>query len=376
MTLTQVSRLFRIGVVFLIIAVIVYYISILIIIPIGSSLYAAAFPKKDPPNNYYGLLPPLEFVEYKTKNAGAPIFKLDTKDGRLPSELPKKITVYKVEKPIPSFEKGKDAIRTAQALGFNDADLVSSLKDVVYEWKKIESGGVLKIDTESKVVNLTTPLEGKTALFPRGSISTGDAIKEATKLLTDVGRFNDELYRTGKQEVTLGRYNGNIIEQTTNALDAQIARVDFYRGIGDYAILGPDPREGLINLYVRGPQKEKVFYNFPVMESYNWEIQTQSNATYGVIPVSTAWEHIKNNRGVISNITPENSSNLSEYTPVAVDEVFINNIYLAYYDNKSSQKFLQPVYVFEGKYTTEGTQGGKITYYYPAVTPEWIQPTQ
>jgi len=89
--------------------------------------------------------------------------------------------------------------------------------------------------------------------------------------------------------------------------------------------------------------------------------------------VATAWDFVKENKGAVVSILPESTSLLIPYTPVRVEEVFINNIYLAYYDNDSKQDYLQPVYVFDGKYTTAGTQGGSIHFYYPAISPEFIK---
>jgi len=85
-------------------------------------------------------------------------------------------------------------------------------------------------------------------------------------------------------------------------------------------------------------------------------------------------EFSKNDKGVIVNATPAGTGVLDTNTTPVAEDIFINNIYLAYYDNSSFQQYLQPVYVLEGKYTTGGTQGGNITIYYPAVTPEFIQP--
>jgi hypothetical protein len=216
-------------------------------------------------------------------------------------------------------------------------------------------------------------MSGKSDKYPKGELNEDKALEYAKTILKDIGRFNDELYQKGTQSVTFLQFYGNRLEVTGAPLDAQLARVDFFRSIEDYPILGPNPKAGLQYVFLRRPQREEQYYNYPIMESHNWEIKTQSNATYPIISVSDAWNLIKNDKGVIVSVIPAGQSFIETYNPVRVEEIFINNIYLAYYDNTSQQEYLQPVYVFEGTYNTEGTQGGEITLYYPAVAPEFIQ---
>jgi hypothetical protein len=109
------------------------------------------------------------------------------------------------------------------------------------------------------------------------------------------------------------------------------------------------------------------------MKSYINEIDQQTEATYPIISPSDAWKFIEENRGALVSVMPENTTLLVPYTPVQIEEVYINNIYLAYYDGNSRQDYLQPVYVFEGTYTTSGTAGGSISLYYPAVDPVYIK---
>lgn len=373
MTLTEASEFTKKAVVIFVVVAVVYYIFLLLFFPGAKALFNAIFPEKDPPNPIFGALPPLEFTEKSTRGEFDPSFKLDTSDGRLPRDLPDKMTVYEVRQKVPSFEKGKDAIFTAEQLGYIDDDLITSLKEPIYKWQKLSSNGLLEIDTDTRHITLKTPMRGKAEFFPRGELEKEDAIDHAKDIFKKIERFDDPLYQEGTQTVILGQYTGSAPEETEAEVDAQIARVDFFRSINEFPILGPDPKIGMMYTFLRNPQKELLHYNFPVMESYIWGIAQDSEASYPIITVSDAWEMIRQNKGVVVSIQPENASRFQEYTPVAVEEVFINNIYLAYYDNVDAQPYLQPVYVFEGTYTTIGTQGGSITFYYPAVTPEYIK---
>ena len=62
------------------------------------------------------------------------------------------------------------------------------------------------------------------------------------------------------------------------------------------------------------------------------------------------------------------------YVPIRIDKILVNNIYLAYYDTPKLEKYLQPIYVFEGNYTTVGGGAGQITLYYPAISGDYILP--
>ena len=85
---------------------------------------------------------------------------------------------------------------------------------------------------------------------------------------------------------------------------------------------------------------------------------------------------VTENKAVVVNVTPRNANPFGTYAPVTVEKILIDNIYLAYYETSKFQTYLQPIYVFSGKYTTRGTEGGSITLYFPAVTGEWGKRSQ
>jgi len=372
-TLTGASKTAKRGIVLFGIIVVIYYIFLLLFFPGAKALFNALFPEKNPPNPMFGMLPPLEFVEKNTKGEFEPNYKLDTSDGKLPGDIPKKMIVYEVRKKVTSFEKGKDATNTARELGYNDDDLITSLKEPTYKWRKLASNGLLEINTNNRHITLDTSLNGKAGFFPRGTLTKERSVEYAKDVLRKINRFYDVLYQEGYQTTVLGQFAGITMRETKYESDAQIARVDFFRSINGTPILGPDPQVGMIYLFLRKPQREYIHYNVPIMRSYASEIIFESEATYPLISVADAWNFVKHNKGVVVSVLPDSSSKLTSYTPVLVEQAFINWVYLAYYDNISSQPYLQPIYVFEGKYTTAGTQGGMITFYYPAVSPEYIK---
>ncbi len=381
MNLTQTSIFVRKFLRYAILIVGTYSFLTLILFPGSESLVKLLTTKKDPPNPIYGKLDQLEFVQKSIRNTN-PEYVLNTPNNKLPEDIPDKMKVYKFKPQSYSYLAGKNAISEAGFLGFSEKDLLSDLKSDVYRWRNPSVGADLKIDINSREINLTTNLTGKNTYFSPGSISQQTAIEYAKNTLSNIYRFNDQLYPVGKQEVHLGHYAGGKIYETKDLREAQIALVDFFRYIENYPILSPDPYKGLMRVVVRNPSKDPNVMNNPLLEAYYWEIDPSTKSTYPKIPVKEAREMITKGKGVISNVTPKNSNPFETYDATTVEKILIDQIFLAYYETPKYQKYLQPIYVFSGKYTTRGTEGGDVTLYFPAITGEWTnrldatQPTQ
>ncbi|KKU57081.1 MAG: hypothetical protein UX79_C0022G0002 [candidate division WWE3 bacterium GW2011_GWB1_47_11] len=373
MNLTKTAYAARIAVATTFAAVMVYLVYI-VVAPMVGEMLTSLFPPKNPPNPIYGLLDPLEFIEQPISNSTVE-YVLNTKTGRLPTNLPKIMTVYKYATPRFSYQAGKDAQRHAATLGFTDGNLVTDLKSDVYQWKDPLYNSKLDIKINSRELKMETPLSANSSIYSPGLINTTTANETAVALFTGLERLSDQLYVTGKQKVTFGKILGSRAVLADSQLEAQFARIDFFRSIREIPILGPNPKEGLLNAVVatdkaigrlQGKGAASILKN-PNVEAYDWGIDQQSNATYPLLPVDRAWEVVVASNAVISNITPRGKSPFESYVPVRVDRVLINDIYLAYYDNKKSQKYLQPIYVFEGNYTTTAGDKGDITLYLPAI---------
>ena len=195
----------------------------------------------------------------------------------------------------------------------------------------------------------------------------------ATKLFLGVKRLDDKRYVTGEKTVHLGKFLGNTLLETNTERDAQIAKVDFFRNLGEHKVLGPDPQVGLLQAWVGNPARISNPYNYPYVKAYYHEVDTTSNATHPVLDVHTAWKAVKGGQGVIANVSAKEANPFEEYKPARVDSIRIDNIYLAYYETPTAQKYLQPIYVFEGNFSSRGTQGGQITIYLPAVSGDYVE---
>lgn len=377
MNLVQTSEIVKKGVVIgaglVIVAIIFFIVKGPIIVA-----FRFIFPDKNKPTVEFGLLDSLEFTQAQILNSN-PQYILNTQSGELPEDLPKVLPVFRFVQPKFSFSAGEKAQRDALTLGFNDNSRITDLDEKIYFWKDIALGKNLEIDTATGVLQVNTSFTGKGSLFPAGQLSKDLAIELAIQLLVELKRFEDKLYvleERGSQEVEFGKFRGNNLVKADSIFEAQVAKVDFYRQILGYPILGPDPTQALLQVYVKAQSRKDEFsqLNYPRVKIYHWEVDTDQQSTYPLLPVSLAWQEVLAGRGVIANVTPNGISPFETPPPVRVDRILINDVYLAYYDRNAPQPYLQPIYVFEGNYTSSGTGGssGIITIYYPSISGDYV----
>ncbi len=353
---------------------ILYVLALVFKNPIKSGI-TAILPPKDPPNPIYGKLPPLEFI---AQPVGGTIssFELNTPNGKLPTEIPAKMAVYKFVPKFLSFEAGKNAQADALTLGFSQNELISDFKSDRYIWRDINFNSILAIDLLTETINMSTPYPAIGSSYALGSIDKTSALKDSNTLLSSLGKLTDPLYLQGTQEVVTGRFLGGKVVETSTPLETQLVQIDYFRSIYKVPILGPDPKKGLIRVVLGKPAQPNKKLQNPVVSVYEWTIDTITEASYPIIPVTLAWENIASGNGVISNVTTGDQSPFENYQRTSIEKVFIENIYLAYYDSNKPQEYLQPIYVFEGRYSNAVGGKGAISLYYPAIDGSFIKGTQ
>jgi hypothetical protein len=338
------------------------------------------FPPKVEPTSGYGALNPLEFVAIE--QIGGPVsYTLNTSDGRLPSQLPDKLRVYRY-KPKPfSYSAGKNAQEDALILGFTDTMLVSDLSSERFIWEDINFGGSLIIDTITGGLLLDTPLRGLGNLFPRTMLNEQNATRRADKLLSSLNREIDPMYfdeDVTEKQITYAKFGTYGLIKADSSLEAQATKIDYYRNLNNLRILPPNPYQAMVQVTMRNEDRGKFAQlNYPQMRVISWTIDTGDSQTYPLLPVETAWENITQGKGVVAGIRPGGANPFYALpTSIGLREVLINDIYLAYYDSHNSQEHLQPIYVFEGNYRAASANAGEITIYYPAVDPSMIKQPQ
>jgi hypothetical protein len=347
MKLSEVSAYVRKGINLLILFIILYYVVTAVVIPFATDNLASLFPSKDAPTVSYGMLDPLEFVKKPLANS-TPVYQLNTKNGKLPS-LTNKMKVYKYTPWRFSYADGTNAQKHAALLGFTDADLVTDLKGEEYSWRNSVTQAGLTIAIHSKELNKTTPFAGRYGQFLMGEFSETYAIDAAQKLFIVLNRFEDGFYKVGTSAVAFGRITGTGVVQTLNPLEAHLTRVDLFKKIEEVPVFGPDPKVGLLQVYLgASPFEEgsKPLILYPKVDAYYWQTEATSEATYPLVPLSQAWAAVSKGNGIIASVVPKDANTFIEYSPVSVSKILVNNIFLAYYETPKFQNFMQPIYVF------------------------------
>lgn len=373
MSLTTTSKKFKKGVKIFGVLFVLYYVFIFIIIPNSKQFIRKILPEKNPPNPIYGQLDPLKFSRKQITNE-SPRYVLDTKDGRLPTNIPTKVTVYKIRKPLFSYLAGTEAEANAKLLGFSTNDLTSDLKGDSLKWKSLLSGGELEIKKSTGQIKLETNFAIRPEEYKPGNINPQAAKAYSVDILKKLNRFEPEYSSENSPVITLGKINNNVISNTLIFADAQFARADFYRSINKLPVLGPDPSQGLIQIYLKNPTLTGSAFNYPKVNINPNSIDTESEATYPIIYPDEAWNEVRRNNGIIVSIRPKDGNVFEKTPPTRVENIYITNISLAYYETPEYMPYLQPIYVFEGNYTTKGSNNGEITLYFPAITKEFVKP--
>lgn len=375
MNLTEVSKWFKKSTFYLGGFILFYYILILVIVPSFKATIKMIIPDRNPPNPIYGALPPLEFTSKQI--IGTPKYELNTPNGKIPTDVPTRAKVYKMKQMSFSYNAGKTAQDNAAYFNFLDTNLITDLKGKVYKWRSLQTGGTLEIDIDTKRLTMTTPLSGKSSIYQVGYYTDNSALREASQMLDQIGRF-DSLYTSGTTIINKGKYVNNKVVKTEDRADAQLFKIDFFRSIDGVKILGPDPTKGLLQTYI-GKDVTQQGYNersnatFPIMDlAYN-EIDPNTAASYPLVDLTEAWANVKQGKGVVASVQPKGYNPFVDYEPTSVQDILINKIYIAYYETPTAQKYLQPIYVFEGNYKSSGTQGGDIMIYFPAISGEYVQ---
>lgn len=322
----------------------------------------------------FGRLPKPNFRAFKLGEP-APEFELDTVTGSLPS-LPRQAIVYPIVQPESSYlslDKAKDL---AKRLNFSV--IPQSISSSVYFWE--EEGQTLKMNIYSGNFFLDT--DYTKLVIPIGDFtSLSDLEKSAVAFLSGRGLLNFG-YENGRRQAVLAKIENGQILKTDNLADASLAQIDFFRSLPSAqtqpAALGseappletPTFGQGNVQLLVYVSNKSveplRIKYN-------NWEIGSDKTETYPLKPISLAWQEVVGGNSLVSLVRDRAALSLGLPSGVALTKVFIRKIYLAYFDDEDVQKYLQPIYVFEGDARDAEGKIYDFATYVQALDPAWVE---
>lgn len=333
-------------------------------------------PPTPPPTVGFGELPTLRLPSLAYK--GKPVYVLETATGELPplpDDFPSGAKVVALKEIQPSPIGEQRAKNLAEKLDFpSEGKLSKDKRSIIFE--DVVDKRTLTVNLTNQNFTLTTDLNHIQRIIPKGrALLKGEAIKEAQNFLNRNGLLKGD-FDGGRQETRFHRVVGGKVSDALSVSEGQFTRVDFFRNlIGVSAegasLLPPNPKIGLVQIWITSgihPTINNILYiSYAV-----WEIDKEKVETYPLRPVSSAWEEVKQGKGV-AELLVEGSSPLDPYTPLSLGTVSIRNIDLAYFDDSSWQRYLQPIYAFSGTGKTVNGKKIEFTAYRPAITDNWIR---
>lgn len=301
-----------------------------------------------------------------------PQIELDNTTGELPS-MPNKIEVYAMVEPKSTYLSLDRAKDLSKRLEFTVAP--QTISSSIYFWE--ENNRTLKMNVYTQNFVLDTDLSK--LVIPVGELPQESEIKSLVKTILTGKGLLDNGYAEGDTTIILATVDNGEIVRTKTPSDSSLALVNFYRTLKDPQdktdkeyppLLPPDPQLGNIQTMVytsgNGVEPLRIVYN-------DWEIDKKTAETYPLKNVSAAWQELAGGTAIISSVVNKASTSLTPETDISLDKVYIRNIYLAYFDDEDLQKYLQPIYVFEGEGKDSQGESYSFTAYDHAVDTAWVE---
>lgn len=301
------------------------------------------------PNNALGKLPKIEFPPSAT-SSGQLNFTVQTVSGSIP-EASDAARVYFMPKNRSNLLSLSRAQTLVSNIGFTTTPRQVENSDV-YHWIDLKNPlRSVDLDIVTGQFELKYAYIHELTLFNQTNVpSPVQATNEVLAFFQKLGITPTDLDFDNPQ-VTYLHLVGNTLEPTTSQSQANAVRVDIFRQpYSTYPILTDKPGEANVNFIIGGsiaPNKDvlKVTYN-------HWEIDSKTMGIYALKTAQTAYAELQAGQGYIASLPPDNN-------------LVITDVFLAYYDSKAPQLFLQPVYVFKGE--------NNFMAYVPAVAPPWTE---
>lgn len=310
----------------------------------GKLLATVLFPKKPaPPTVAYGKLPALIFPQSVSTTPFT--YNLDTITGTL-GTFPDRANVYKTFTPVPNLLNLQNARDALSQTTFRGAE--TKITDTQYSWGDTLRGDkTISMNIISGDFTISSNYFTYPDLSPESLINTQTAIGTVTDFLSDLNLYPSDFDDT-KTTTQLLTVQGTSVFAAASVSTADLVRVDlFQKDLNKIPVVYEHPPYSSIHFLVGGPQTSEILEGAFAHQS----IITNEAATYPLRTVSEAYDLLKEHKAYVASYY--GSSN----------QVSIKNIYLAYFLTEAKQKYIMPVYVFEGK---DGFNA-----YVPAITNAW-----
>lgn len=301
------------------------------------------------PNNLFGKIPAPTFPQGATESAQLE-YTLQTITGAVPiaSDAARVYFMPKNRVNLLSLSKAQTFVGR---LGFTSSP--RELTETSYRWIDLKSPlRTIEMDIVSNHFVLSYSYIHDLALFAERNIPNATtAVTESLAFLQSLG-LNLTDISSSNTKITYLKITGDKLEPTTSQSQADAVRVDFFRKSFDgLAVVNDIPGEGNIYFILSGSRRTDR--RILRAEFAYWPIDLRSFAAYRLKTGEQAFAELKEGKAYFA------------FLPSSQTQIKITNVYLADYDSKLPQLYLQPVFVFEG-------ENGFLAYV-AAVAPPWSE---
>lgn len=345
-TLTEIAyysrKIFKYGLIAILVIILLK-----LVYDVGKGIFLKLYPPLPPaPTVKYGKLPKIEFPQKNQLSATE--YLLETPNGKLP-DSPTQVKIYPFLELRPSLLAPENAKKEANTLGFSGNPEV--ITEQLYRWSKtIPQLLTLEMDIFTGTFKLTYDWQNDPEILTNINLpAKNQAIDEAKEYLKRKSSNNDLL--EGRYEAAYLKANGSLMIPAVSLSEANFIKVEVYRqNVDELPMVTENPQQGIAMIIFSGNRSAEKHI---VEARYNYfPVNLEFFSTYPIKTAVQAWEELKNNQGFIAGWQ-------------GTGKVIVRRIYLAYFDSTIYQKYLQPVFVFQGD--------DNFTVYLPAVSADYLE---
>lgn len=301
-----------------------------------------------PPDVKFGKLPKLVFPQ---KELASLQYTLETRTGKLPSDLPGQFKVYFMPIKKPSLLAYDSAKSVANRLDFIQEP--KKLSETEYRWDTndpVPSSLTINVITGSFVLDRRWQND-PSYTTPNIYYTDTQSLDRMYNILSRVELLPEDI-KEGGYTIQYLKADKDQIVSAVSLSQAHFVQVNLYRApVEDVPVVSPRSDRGLISATLALQREDDKQF---VSLDYNYfPVELETSAVYPLISVTEAWKRMQGGQGYVVGVKP------------SATNVTVRDISLALYDAEEPQQFMQPVYVFKGDPDFVG--------YVPALSDSWVE---
>ncbi len=344
------------------------------------------------------------------------VFEISTDTGKIDS-FQRVVNVYRFNNPTQSLNSIGDSKALANKMGFDPEKMVRN-GTKSYIWEDKVSGRTLEIQAKNLNFNMKTSVDVMKKMTSTASVPSEQEAKTlAASALRAIGRYTAD-YMAGTPATTYIRIapDGSFT-RAGSASEAHLIKVDFTRQkslatipsnlVGaddmvdnltkrfsikatkssqivnekkiemftfDTPVALPNSQNSNISVYVGVENKpeddrnEISLSNIYQIDYIYWPVDIEACGTYELVSPQYALEMIQSGNGSLVYLYEKDGDYISDYQPRSVKKFIVNkDIFVVYYEGYDELPYMEPVYLISGEAIFSNDTKGEFEFYYPAI---------